>query len=116
MSTELLDTLKQQAERLSAEEQHELAQYLKQRAATAPARHSGGQNNHSQALQRQQHMQWLKAHREEYAGRYVALDGDRLVGQGKTLREAHQQAKAQGIAEPFLMRVSSVHEVLPAGL
>jgi len=57
-----------------------------------------------------QHMVWLKAHREEYAGQYVALDGDRLVGAGATISEAQEQARQQGVERPFLTRISSAND------
>lgn len=60
-------------------------------------------------------MNWLKANREKYAGQYVALNGDKLVGKGKTIREAHEQAKQNGIEKPFLVRVSSENEILSGG-
>jgi hypothetical protein len=65
--------------------------------------------------ERQQRMKWLKAHREEYAGNYVALAGDRLVGQGSTMAGALEQACRQGISDPFLMRVTSTDEILFGG-
>lgn len=61
-------------------------------------------------------MNWLKKNREKYAGQYVALDGNRLVGIGKTIREAHTQAKEKGIKNPFLIRVSGESEILSGGL
>jgi hypothetical protein len=64
---------------------------------------------------RRRQLEWLKAHREEYAGLYVALDGDRLVGQGKTILEARAQARQNGVENPFLMRMTSKNEILPGG-
>jgi hypothetical protein len=64
---------------------------------------------------RRQQLEWLKAHREEYAGLYVALDGDRLVGKGKTILEARAQARQNGVENPFLMRMTSENEILPGG-
>ena len=61
-------------------------------------------------------MNWLRENREKYAGQYVALDGNRLVGTGKTIREAHEQAKENGIKNPFLIRVSGETEILSGGL
>jgi uncharacterized protein DUF5678 len=55
-------------------------------------------------------MVWLKAHCEEYTGHYVALDGDRLVGFGATIREAYEQARRQGVARPFLAHISPVND------
>lgn len=64
---------------------------------------------------RERRLNWLKTHREQYAGQYVALMGDRLVGHGWTIREAHDQAKANGVANPFLVRLTSESEILFAG-
>lgn len=64
---------------------------------------------------RERRLEWLKSHREEYAGQYVALLGDVLVGHGPTIREAHEQAKHQGIENPFLVRLTSESETLFAG-
>lgn len=60
-------------------------------------------------------MEWLKVNREEFAGQYVALDGGKLVGTGKTIREADEQAKQNGVEKPFLVRVSSENEILSGG-
>lgn len=60
-------------------------------------------------------LEWLKAHREEYAGQYVALAGAVLVGHGVTIREAHEQAKEKGVENPFLVHLTSESEVLFAG-
>ncbi|MBX7218653.1 MAG: hypothetical protein K1Y36_01790 [Blastocatellia bacterium] len=62
-----------------------------------------------------QRMAWIKSHRQEFAGQYVALDGDRLVGHGTTIREAQEQAKQQGIPNPFLVRLPAENEVLWGG-
>jgi hypothetical protein len=64
---------------------------------------------------RQRRTEWIQAHREEYAGNYVALAGDQLVGVGRTIREANEQAKAKGCNNPFLVRLTSEHEILSAG-
>jgi hypothetical protein len=61
-------------------------------------------------------MKWLKENREEYSGQYVALDGNRLVGTGRTIREAREQAKQKGVKNPFLVRVSGESEILSGGL
>ena len=60
-------------------------------------------------------MNWLKENREKYAGQYVALNGGNLVGLGKTIREAHEKAKENGVEKPFLVRVSSENEILSGG-
>jgi hypothetical protein len=64
---------------------------------------------------RQERLEWLKSHREEYAGQYVALDGVVLVGHGGTIREAHEQASQNGVDNPFLVRLTSESDGLFAG-
>ena len=117
MSSSQLETLKQQAATLSDEERREFVQFLSR--AGIPGQDSdvptAGDGTETKQQQHRQHLEWLKAHREDYAGRYVALAGQQLVGQGKSLREAREQALQHGIKNPFLVRVSSEQEVLPAG-
>ncbi len=67
------------------------------------------------AQARARRLEWLKAHREEYAGQYVALSGDKLVGHGSKISEAREQALANGVENPFLIRLESIETILPAG-
>jgi Family of unknown function (DUF5678) len=71
-------------------------------------------NGEDQAM-RERRLDWLKTHREQYAGQYVALAGDTLVGHGRTMREAHDQARKNGVEKPFLVHLTSESEVLFAG-
>ena len=114
MSAELLNTIMEQSEELTAEEKSQLAHHLlaqlKEQEQTQATRSNVVDNG-----TRQRRLEWLKAHREEYAGQYVALDGDALVGHGATIGEAHTQAKQKGVQDPFLVRLTSENEVLFAG-
>jgi hypothetical protein len=58
--------------------------------------------------------EWLRTHWREYVGRWVALDGDRLIGQAVRARDAMDQARAAGVASPFLIHVIEPSE-LPFG-
>jgi hypothetical protein len=115
MSAELIESIKQQSTNLSAREKYELGHYLIKQSQTDSPLSSESSDPDSIRIERQQRMNWLRAHREGYAGKYVALVGDRLVGQGKTMAEALEQAHQEGISDPFLMRVSSANEILFAG-
>jgi hypothetical protein len=111
-----LDQIKQLTLNLTAEEKEALARYLAEpmdRHTSPRAERFHDDNGDDQIRQRR--MKWLKAHREEYAGQYVALAGDVLVGHGVTIREAHEQAKDSGVENPFLVRLTSESEVLFAG-
>ena len=39
---------------------------------------------------------WLEQHRDEYDGRYVALDGDRLIAAGDGAKEVATKAREPG--------------------
>jgi len=112
-----LEQIIEKALTLSPEEKEKLRHFLdlelEQVKAQDPAQPIPHDNRHDDTRARR--LEWLKAHREEYAGQYVALAGDVLVGHGPTIREAHEQAKQQGIKNPFLVRLTSESETLFAG-
>lgn len=45
---------------------------------------------------------WMAAHRLEYAGQWVALDGDRLIASGGTEAEVADAAEADGAYLPLI--------------
>lgn len=57
---------------------------------------------------------WLKEHKHEYRGQWVALDGDRLISHGTNAREVSEAARAAGVEIPFLTRIEPDEE-LPFG-
>ncbi len=59
---------------------------------TAPAAYNTHEREHA----------WIEAHRDEYLGQWVALDGDRLVAHGKDAREVYLAAREKGVKAPFL--------------
>jgi len=117
MSTTSFDLLKQQASSLTSREKFMLANYLLEQARQDERQDSSAapRANAEADDERRQHLEWLKAHREEYAGQYVALYGDRLVGRGQTLRGAREQARQNGVTQPFLVRVTSENETMFGG-
>jgi hypothetical protein len=64
---------------------------------------------------RQEQMAWLKANADQYGGQYVALVGARLIGAGKTFREANEAARAAGCLEAFVTCLPKPDEVIEAG-
>ena len=48
-------------------------------------------------------MRWIKEHGAEYAGRWVALDGDRLIVSGRTEGEVASAARADGAYLPLVI-------------
>lgn len=55
---------------------------------------------------------WLEEHRDEYAGLWVALDGDRLVVSGSNAKEVYAPAKTAGVADALIVKVES-RDALP---
>lgn len=48
---------------------------------------------------------WLASHRNEYVGQWVALDGDRLLGHGKSLRDVAKAADDAGVFDALIFIV-----------
>ena len=64
---------------------------------------------------RQRRLEWLKAHREEYGGQYVALDGNQLLAVGPNYRVAREKAVAAGKTNAFVTYLSKPDEVAEMG-
>ena len=110
-----LEQIIDQARTLSYAEKQKLREALDAELQQQPENiHTRGANAEDNVM-RERRLDWLKAHREEYAGQYVALVGDTLVGHGRTMREANEQARSNGVKEPFLVHLTSESEVLFAG-
>jgi hypothetical protein len=60
--------------------------------------------------------QWLVAHKSEYAGKWVALDGDRLIAAGETEKEVADAAKADGAYLPLIVYIPSLDEPVFVGV
>jgi hypothetical protein len=50
-------------------------------------------------------IRWLAEHAREYAGQWVALDGDRLIAHGQDARTVYAAAKADGAYMPLVTQV-----------
>jgi len=60
-------------------------------------------------------MLWISQHRAEFAGRWVSLDGDRLVASGEDAKSVFDAAREAGVAVPFLEQVSEDEGAFMAG-
>jgi hypothetical protein len=58
--------------------------------------------------------EWLRSHWREYAGKWIALCGNRLLAEAGGAREALEKARAAGVKFPFLVHVTGPSE-LPFG-
>lgn len=107
MQTETLTHIKQQIVLLDEDSKKDLADFLAEELIA---------ENKSEPFaftdeDRERQTEWLKRNREKYAGKYVALSGTSLVGEGKTLRDAHRQAKENGFQNAFVTFVYSEKDV-----
>jgi hypothetical protein len=107
MATELLQHLMERSNELTPEEKQRLALFLSEQVKNS----NGDEESGSRQLPRtdpgkgQLSVAWLKAHANEYAGQHVALDGDQLVGSGRTIRDAETAAKNNGFPHALLVHV-----------
>lgn len=110
MSVEILDSIKKQSSDLSPQEKSALVEFL-----LSVEKEENLSEKTTEEIKRRQ-LEWLKNNREKYAGQYVALDSENLVGYGATLREATEQATRKNVKNPFVFRVFSEETIVSAGL
>lgn len=48
---------------------------------------------------------WLAEHGREYAGQWVALDGDRLLAHGERASEVYAAVRESGVQLPLVVRI-----------
>lgn len=58
---------------------------------------------------------WLSEHAPDYAGQWIALDGDKLIAHGMNRAEVRAAADASGAYLPLAMRVPSPDDLPFAG-
>lgn len=97
MTTVLLEELIEKSAELTDAEKHKLAKYLLSVSPTEKA--NTAQINPKSVSP---NIAWLKQHRSEVKGQYVALENGKLLAQGQTLREAEQKAFENGAQKPLL--------------
>ena len=56
-------------------------------------------------IDRSREMAWIAQHREEYAGQWVALDGDRLIAYGDDPLSFKEKVRSEGIDRPFIVHI-----------
>jgi hypothetical protein len=102
---------------LTWSEQRELRQALEdelEQQQTQPVR-SVQSSNGDDAKTRERRLEWLKSHRDEYGGQYVALDRDKLIAVGPTYRSTRQKAVAAGKPDAFVTYLSKSDEIAQMG-
>ena len=49
--------------------------------------------------------EWLSRHSEEYAGQWVALEGDLLLSHGSDAFAVRDEARAKGVERPLMVHI-----------
>ncbi len=61
----------------------------------------------------QQALQWIEENKEAYDGKFVVLDGSKLIACGDDSKTVYEEARAKGYQSPFLKRIKA--KTLPFG-
>jgi predicted Zn-dependent protease len=106
-----LEQIIEEARALSPAEKDKLRQALErelvQPAPTQSAKPGYPTNEQERA--------WVEAHRDEYLGQWVALDGDHLVAHGTDARSVYDEARSRGVSVPYLAHVTPKVEAYVGG-
>jgi plasmid stability protein len=57
-------------------------------------------------------VEWLQKHRDEYAGQWIALDGEKLIASGDDLKQVVSTARRLGVPDALMIRVE-LNDALP---
>jgi len=112
METNLLNEIKQRVVLLTPNDQLALADFLTENAKRAISEKPSENGNTDKFRRREQ--EWIEKNRIEYAGQWVALDGDILLAHGADGKKVHTEAQAKGVKTPLMHRVS-IKETQPFG-
>jgi len=96
---------------LSVAEQERIRRWLEEKGATTGEVH----RSQAHADRSAKSLRWLYENREKYSGRWVALDGDRLLASGLTAKEVYSKAKAEGVEIPLVELVTDPEPVPSTG-
>ena len=59
--------------------------------------------------------EWLAQNRHDYIGKWVVLEGGRLIGSGDDPRPLVAQARAEGVSAPFVELIQDDSEPFMGG-
>ncbi|HMV48513.1 MAG TPA: DUF5678 domain-containing protein [Blastocatellia bacterium] len=117
MSTITVESILQQVEQLPPPEQRRLRLLLKDEPRSAKVKAPLDKRLPPKPMKdRTREMAWLKEHQHEYAGQWVALDGDRLIAASANRLDISAAVKADGAHLPLIHRIAAPDEPLPMGI
>ena len=93
------------ASRLSAEEIHKLGEWVREKEWRNMQKNRKSENIEEEVRKFNLAMKWIKDNQNEYRGKWVCLDGDKLISYGEDAVKVHREAKNKGIETPFVVEV-----------
>ncbi len=82
-------------------EQEKVLHWLEEKRKPRPT----GENWNERVEKFHSAMRWIDEHRAEFLGKWVCLDGDKLISYGEDAKKVYSEAKAKGIEIPFIEQV-----------
>lgn len=122
MSSLTAENILKLIEQLPAPERSKLQTLLNQQSEQPPAKAPPAKAPLDKRLpcepmkDRTRELEWIAKHRHEYAGQWVALDGDRLIAASPVRAEISAAVKADGAPLPLIDRIPAPDEPLFMGL
>ncbi len=105
MSQPTLEEILAGIDALSPQDQHRLRRMLKDHPAPHVATRQVAPLAPVRDLARES--AWIQKHRDEYAGQWVALDGERLISSGSSAKEVFAAALAAGVMDALIVKIES---------
>lgn len=120
VSNEIESRIEIEARRNGVNKTDIVGELLRERFQADLALAPSDSNGHSQAVttnlpvkDRSSEFVWLEQHRDEYDGKYVALNGSCLVAVGESYKEVATKAKEDGVDNALLVHVEG-SQTLPS--
>ncbi|MBS1811421.1 MAG: hypothetical protein JST84_24885 [Acidobacteria bacterium] len=113
MSAKMLNEVIKRLETLNPSERQTIKAFLEEQErkdADVESHETVVESSITHDLLRRREYQWIREHRDEYAGQYVVVEGDQLVAHGADGRQVLADARQAGIKIPFIVRLESLDE------
>ena len=93
------------ASRLSSEEIHKLGEWIREKESQNVKTNGKNAEVEEEVRKFNLAMKWIRENRDEYLGKWVCLDSDRLISFGEDAVKVYDEAIAKGIEIPFVNEV-----------
>jgi hypothetical protein len=111
--TQNLQQVIESIQQLPINEQEQLLHWLEENRKPRPIEIDWQEKN----KQFQKALEWIDQNRLKFLGKWVCLDGNKLIASGDDAKQVYAEAKAKGIKIPFIEQVrENEHSVFWGGL